>query len=199
MSCRSNRPVSISLVLPLTESMLRFGVNKMCVYCWEMLVSIMLAATVQFILKQNLSGCFREMNNGAVTDIFHPQILLLCAVHCFLSCLDISNRQTDIRFELTANIHPRSTHTTCIFIFCSLWQSLKPSWTSVTHHLFPSTSCFCASSETPNATVHEYMQIYESYYASDLPLVQTVSFNGQFAIELHNVWCVIDSFDIWIV
>lgn len=31
------------------------------------------------------------------------------------------------------------------------------------------------------------MQIYESHYAFDLPLLQTVSFSGPFAIELHNV------------
>lgn len=114
----------------------------------------------------------------------------LCWVNCFCSC-DISNRQIDIHFDLTANIHPRSIHTTCIFIFCSLWQSLKPPWTSVTHHLFLSTSCFCASAETPNATAHEYMQICEPLYASDMLLVQTVSFNGPFAIELHM-------FDVWL-
>lgn len=43
----------------------------------------------------------------------------------------------------------------------------------------------CASAETPSATAHEYMQICEPLYASDMLLVQTVSFNGPFAIELH--------------
>lgn len=57
----------------------------------------------------------------------------------------------------------------------------------VTHHIFPSTSCFCASCDTPNATEHEYMQMCESHYASDLSLVQSVSFNGPLAIELHDV------------
>lgn len=73
-----------------------------------------------------------------------------------------TDRQTGICFELTEDIHPKSAHTACILIFCSLWQSLKPPWTSVTHHLFPSTSCFCASSATPNATVHEYANMWVS-------------------------------------
>lgn len=49
--------------------------------------------------------------------------------------------------------------------------TVKQSWTSVTHHLFPSTSCFCAISAIPIAAVHEYMLIYETHYASDVPLV----------------------------
>lgn len=51
----------------------------------------------------------------------------------------------------------------------------------------PSTRCFCASAETPSATGHEYMQMCQPHYASDLPLLQTVTFNGPFAIELHHV------------
>lgn len=107
MSCCSIRPLSISLVLPLTGRPLRFGVNKMCVYFWEMLVSVMLAVTVQLIPEQKLAGHFRELNNGAVTRYFpytNTSYVLLCWVHCFFSCLDISNGWADILFELTANI-----------------------------------------------------------------------------------------------
>lgn len=35
----------------------------------------------------------------------------------------------------------------------------QPPRTLVAHHEFPSTSCFYASSETPNSTEHEYMQM----------------------------------------
>lgn len=45
-------------------------------------------------------------------------------------------------------------------MLCNLCQSLLPPWTWVTHGKFPSTSCFCPSSETPHSTGHEYMQIY---------------------------------------
>lgn len=37
-----------------------------------------------------------------------------------------------------------------------------------------------------------------SHYACDSQMLQTVSFTGSFAIELHNVWCLIGRFDIYI-
>lgn len=69
----------------------------------------------------------------------------------------------------------------------------QPPRTLVAHHEFPSTSCFCASSETPNSTEHEYMQMNGLSYAFDSQLLQTISYNGLFAIELHSVWCLIGS------
>lgn len=71
--------------------------------------------------------------------------------------------------KLTSNIHPRIAHTTCILSLQPL--AVKHSQTLVIHHSFPSTTCFCRSSVTPKATTHEYMQIHESHYVSDLPLV----------------------------
>ena len=123
MSCCSITPLSISLVLPLTGRPLRFGVNKMCVYCWDTLVSAMLAATVQLIPKQKLSGHFRELNERTVTDSFHIQIRppspLLSSLF-FLMSRHFKQTHVLILFELTVNIHPRSIHTTCILILCSL-------------------------------------------------------------------------------
>ncbi len=72
-----------------------------------MLVSVLLAVTVQLIPEQKLAGHFRELNDGAGTLYFpytNNSYFLLCRVHCFFSCLDISNRRADILFELTANI-----------------------------------------------------------------------------------------------
>lgn len=43
---------------------------------------------------------------------------------------------------------------------------------------------FCTSSVIPEEAAHEYMQIQEPHYVSDLPSLQTVSFNGPLAAEL---------------
>lgn len=84
-------------------------------------MSYMLVVNIQFILEQRVSGHFRELKSGAVTDTYHIQIPppshLLSAL---FSLVSTRFTWTDILFELTANIHPRSMRTTCILIFRSL-------------------------------------------------------------------------------
>lgn len=84
-------------------------------------MSYMLVVNIQFILEQRVSGHFRELKSGAVTDTCHIQIPppshLLSAL---FSLVSTRFTWTDILFELTANIHPRSMRTTSILIFRSL-------------------------------------------------------------------------------
>ena len=91
--CCCTRPVSISFVLPLTRRPLRFSVNKMCVYCWEMLLSVTQAFAVH-------SRSFQGKKKNKKTErrryflYINTCYILLCWVHCFSSCLDFLNSRT---------------------------------------------------------------------------------------------------------
>lgn len=106
-------------------------VNKMCVSSWDMAERVRLTVTLQFTETPSYPS---ELNNGAVTDTFQSVCTHLIPVHCFpqiisqtfsFNCVQISTRGI-------YTPHAYSSPAACD----------KPPWTLVTHHLFPSTSCF---------------------------------------------------------
>lgn len=77
-------------------------------------------------MKHGVAGHFREQWSWnryfpyTNTYLSRP----LCGVNCFCSC-DISNRQIDIHFDLTANIHPGSIHAPHAYSFIAACDSLS--------------------------------------------------------------------------
>lgn len=62
-------------------------------------------------------------------------------------------------FFLNATMKQRQLSAKGIHSILQLVTVSPASRTLVAHHAFPSTTCFCASSETPDSPGHEYMQM----------------------------------------
>ena len=125
MSCSSVMLIFVSLVLPLTRTPLRFGVNE--ILCF-LLGDIFICLTVHFA-----SGHFEELNNRGVTNIFPTSNYNANAgcdplswVYCFFSYLDISGR-----YSLWTRRKYSEKSTACKHMYINFLQLVTVSLTSL--------------------------------------------------------------------
>lgn len=190
MSCSSVALIFVSLVLPLTRTPLRFGVNKMLCF---LLGDILVCLTIQFT-----SGHFKKLNNRDVTDIFsisnyntNTSCDLLCWVYCFFSYLDISDR-----YSLWTHWKYSEKSIACKHMYINFLQLVTVSLTSLN------------IGHTSRISIYKLLlcQFWRSQCNMNICkcsslimcLTQTVSFNGHLLLNytMFDVWLTVLIFEV---